>query len=484
MAHRNPFIIRNIHAGLTPILFTLPLVTLTHCRNHGSDGSTLLTLLGSGSIQTEASKLRTALARNGVTPLVHASTPSGASLALGEALFFDRIVSGPKNISCATCHHPALVAGDTLTLPVGVGGTGIGQLRQMQNASVIIHRNAPEIHNRTAIGWKAMFWDGRVREVSSGIFNTPAGPANANLPSGLKNIAAVQALFPMLSRTEMLGFHGGPNDNDLADLDAENNPASVWNGIMDRLRAIPGYVTLLQNAYPSVNVNSMGIEYAANAIADYEGDLWNTTRATGWTVSPFNAFLKGKDDALNESAVRGGLLFFEKAGCGNCHNGPLLSDMDFHNIAAPQLGPGFGSGAAMNPPRDYGRFEITGNDADRYRFRTAPLSEVPYTGPYLHNGSLSSLQKVIEHHLSPASSLATYNVANLPAEYADLYVDDPAIQADMLNRLDAKLNTHIALTNQEMNDLVSFIQSLGSPTTLQLGSKVPTSVPSGLPVDQ
>ena len=73
-----------------------------------------------------------------------------------------------------------------------------------------------------------------------------------------------------------------------------------------------------------------------------------------------------------------------------CHNGPAFSDQEFHNVAVAQVGPGEGNGPGGVD--DFGRQNTTGNDADRYRFRTTPLRNGELTGPYGHDGSITSLR--------------------------------------------------------------------------------------------
>jgi cytochrome c peroxidase len=78
----------------------------------------------------------------------------------------------------------------------------------------------------------------------------------------------------------------------------------------------------------------LGFEYAANAIATYE------IAAFAFDDSPWDRYLAGDLDALADEAKAGALLFNGEAGCGACHSGVLLTDQEYHNIAAPQLGPG------------------------------------------------------------------------------------------------------------------------------------------------
>src|SRR5262245_54919167 len=88
----------------------------------------------------------------------------GAKERLGQALFFDPFVSGPKQISCATCHVRSLGAGDNLPLAVGLGATGVGKERLASKSAFIIPRNALPFFNRGSDAFVALFWDGRVQK--------------------------------------------------------------------------------------------------------------------------------------------------------------------------------------------------------------------------------------------------------------------------------------------------------------------------------
>ena len=131
-------------------------------------------------------------------------SPDAARVELGRMLFFDKILSGNLNISCATCHHSLSGPGDGLSLPVGEGGTGLGVTRDTgTGADAVLERvprNAPPVFNLGAAQFHRMFHDGRVEtdpSQASG-FASPAGP---DLPHGLDNVLAVQAMFPVTSAT-------------------------------------------------------------------------------------------------------------------------------------------------------------------------------------------------------------------------------------------------------------------------------------------
>ena len=119
-----------------------------------------------------------------------------AQVELGRLLFFDKILSGNRNIACATCHHPKHATADGLALGIGEGGVGLGR----------IPRNSPSLANLGAKEFSRLFHDGRVEADPKGPwasgFWTPAG---GQLPEGLDNALAAQAMFPVTSDVEMAG---------------------------------------------------------------------------------------------------------------------------------------------------------------------------------------------------------------------------------------------------------------------------------------
>ncbi len=443
------------------------LVLLAGCGDGG--GSTDNTPPDSTDIE-----LRGLLQDADVTPLAPLPVQDPALVALGRVLMFDKVLSGNRDVSCATCHDPANHSSDAQSLSIGTGGTGSGAGRSLGTARQFVSRNAQDLFNRGDPAFTSMFWDGRVARDGAGDFQTPAADA---LPSGLSGPLAAQAMFPVFTRLEMRG-HPGDRDrfgapNELAVM-ADDDFAGVWRGLMRRLLAIDGYVALFQAAYPAVPSDQLGFQHAANAIAAFE------TEAFASTGSPFDDYLRGANKALSPEAKRGALLFFGEAGCGQCHRGPELSDQEFHNIAVPQLGPGF----APAPPEDYGHGGITGSDDERYTFRTPPLRNVALTAPYMHDGAYTTLEAAVRHYRDVSESLTGYDDQVLRPELQGTYLNDPGQLEAILQTLDDRVATPISLTETEVGDLAEFLRSLTDPAAADLGHLVPAEVPSGLPVGE
>jgi len=409
--------------------------------------------------------------------------PDRALVTLGNLLFFDKILSGNRNISCATCHHALTDTGDGLSLPVGEGARGLGVTRDTgTGADAVVERvprNAPALFNLGALEFTRMFHDGRVEEdpaAPSG-FATPAG---AQFPAGLDSVLAAQAMFPVTSATEMAGQ---PGENAVADAAAAGDlagPAGVWALLADRLRTIPGYVAMFVTAFDDVHAPAdIRFVHAANAIAAFEAAAWRADD------SPFDRFLRGDRHAMSLSAQRGMRLFYGRARCAGCHRGTFQTDHDFHAIAMPQIGPGKGDG--VDGLDDFGRERVTGDSRERYRFRTPSLRNVLLTGPWGHDGAYDSLRGVIEHHLDPAAALDGYDTTQaVLTPRPDLDALDFVVHGDPARRAAlaaaSELGPARGLSAHDVDDLVSFLEALTDAASVDLRRDVPLRLPSALPL--
>ena len=174
--------------------------------------------------------------------------PNAGKVKLGAQLFFDKILSGNKNIACATCHHPFAGTGDGLSLPVGEGGRGFGVTRDTGAGAEAIHervpRNAPALFNLGAREFTHLFHDGRVQS-NGAMPNGIESPAGLDLPEGLDNVLAAQAMFPVTSPTEMAWQVG---ENSLADAAAAGDPARAGTLFEMAMEISPTFAASLTNS--------------------------------------------------------------------------------------------------------------------------------------------------------------------------------------------------------------------------------------------
>ncbi len=268
-----------------------------------------------------------------------------AKITLGKLLYFDPRLSGDGSISCAGCHDPRLGWGDGGDLSRGYPGT--------------LHwRNSQTILNAAHLD--KFFWTG----------SSPDLPAQAK--------AAIT----------------GP-------LAQNMNPALME----ERLKQIPEYVRQFQRAYGGAPT----FEHALKAISAFERTIVSKN-------VPFDRYMQGDKTALTPLQLRGLALFQGKAACVQCHNGPLLTDQKPYNLGVsknpaftqdPQRqiamrermrAKGIPEAVIRTLDRDPGHYLDTKREEDKGKFRTAPLRELRYTAPYMHNGVFFSLEEVIDFY--------------------------------------------------------------------------------------
>ena len=278
-------------------------------------------------------------------------------------------------------------------------------------------------------------------------------------------------MFPVTSRDEMRGNRGEVdifgNKNELAML-VDYKARPIWAGLMKRLLVIPGYVDLFHAAYPDLPTDELGFQHAANALAAYEIEVFTFEDAS------YDRYLQGDKTALSDEAKQGAVLFYGDAGCSSCHSTGLLTDQKFHNIAVPQIGDGKG----REEPFDLGRARETGNDCDRYAFRTPPLRDVAITGPWMHDGAFTTLEAAIRHHLNPTASLQNYDPSQLTTLMKDTCQDQPETLAAIMKWYSPRnASEGVQLSDREMQYLLAFLDSLTAPSAVDLKHTIPDSVP-------
>jgi len=159
------------------------------------------------------------------------------------------------------------------------------------------------------------------------------------------------------------------------------NPIEMGNthdAIASRLQQIPGYRPLFAKAFGSDEIN---IDRTAQAIACFERTVLSGN-------APYDRYKRGNKAAMNASQVRGMSIFFDKAKCDRCHEGANFTLNMYANL-------GVGSD---KPDPDIGRFAVTKDPRDWGLFKTPTLREIEHSGPYMHDGSLATLEEVVEFY--------------------------------------------------------------------------------------
>lgn len=376
----------------------------------------------------------------GPIPYPPNNPPRQERIALGRLLFFDPILSGERDVSCGTCHHPAFAFADLRQFGAGTSGSGLGPDRIVSHSSYtgkvvdLEPRNTPTIFN-TAFNAGA---DGR------------ASHMGVQFLDGRVEGLEVQATKPITSRVEMRGDAYPGTDAEAA--------AATLDSVLARLQAIPEYEHRFRDAFPreaqevatGLRTSAIDSSTFGRAIAAYEREL--VTRNTA-----YDRYVRGDDEALSMVQKRGLELFFNKAKCAACHTGAMFSDFQFVVQGVPQEG----SGKGVLPGDDTGREEHTGEPGDRYAFRTLTLRNVALTAPYMHDGVFETLEEVVRF----------YNNASKPRH--------PAVTDAMLHPV---LRDSLHLTDDEIDAVVAFMRALTDPGTALPRHlvTVPAQVPSGL----
>ncbi|MFB9147519.1 cytochrome-c peroxidase [Halomonas alkalicola] len=159
----------------------------------------------------------------------------------------------------------------------------------------------------------------------------------------------------------------------LGPIEADVEMAMDLDSALERLTEFDLYQEKFAEAFPGDD-DPINADNLAQALASFQRTL-NTPN------SPFDRYLRGDIGALNQQE-KDGMVAFVDNGCIACHSGPALTDSNFHRIQVP------GS-------TDVGRYEVTGNEADMYRFRTPTLRNVGVTYPYMNNGATETLEEAV-----------------------------------------------------------------------------------------
>ena len=390
---------------------------------------------------------------------------------LGRNLFFDTVGGLNNDNNCAGCHAPSAGFGDTQSIAIGIDNNGIVGPNRTGPRN---QRRTPTIVN-TAL-YPTLMWNSRFASVTRDPFDNSLGfvfpPPEGMSLSYLPHLLTAQAFIPPTERVEVAGFEFPGDSNDIR---AE---------VLRRINAVPEYRKRFGKIFPSVRDGGpVTFDMFGAAVAEFEF-------AQVFADAPIDRFARGQANAMSEGQKKGALLFFGAANCVACHkvsgdSNEMFSDFEQHVIGVPQIVP-FSSNVVFDGPgqnEDFGLEQVTGNPADRYKFRTSPLRNVALQPTFFHNGAFTTLEDAIRHHLNVIVSAQNYNPVTAGV--------DPDLQgpigpmAPVLLRLDPLLAQPINLTEEEFRQLVEFVRyGLLDPRARpeRLRGLIPHEVPSGMPV--
>ena len=475
-------------------------------------------------------ELRTRLAASGFTGEIERKftrrirqslgRPLNPKLAeLGRLMWFDKGLSLGRDNTCGGCHSPTNGMGDSQPMAIGVQNNNIVGAGRSGPRN---QRRSPTVVNNAL--YPRLMWNGRFESLSGDPFDgsqgfsfpspedaahSPFAPdpvrfsAAENAYRGVFHLLQAQAHMPPTELIEVGGFNGACSDPDpvfaanncqfdvhgpaqpLPPVDADgfrNEP--IRQLMLGVLNGSPTYRRLFGQVFPEVRRDHAPIDFFmfGKAIAEFEFTLV-------FANAPLDQFARGQHNAMNDSEKRGALTFFGKANCVSCHrvggsSNEMFSDFKEHVVGVPQLAPAFGAGtgnfpfSGPNGDEDFGREERTGTDADRYKFRTAPLRNLAVSPAFFHNGSYTRLEDAIRFHLNVVASGAAYNPRNFGVPL-DLKRVGPLVPSSLVA---PSLRTPIAMSTREFKDLVAFVKTglLDERVKKEhLCALIPASVPSG-----
>lgn len=311
---------------------------------------------------------------------------NAAAIALGRQLFFDRRLSANGSMSCAMCHVPEQ------------GFASNASQRAVGLAGVSLQRNAPSLLN---VAWRPLlFWDGRA------------------------DALVTQAWSPLLHPDEM-------------------GNASVAQ-VLARIRALRDYRGRFEHAFAGRGPSQRTV---GQALAAFQATLVAAD-------SRFDRWLYAGEPTLTPREQAGYRLFVGQARCVQCHaigaTSALLTDGKFHVTGAGQaaartvrvrLAPGVHTALhaadlasfAPAPPPDPGRFGVTAQAVERGAFRTPMLRDVARSAPYMHDGSLATLEEVVDFYAQGGGVAEGKSALLAPLQLSD---EDRAALVAFLRALD------------------------------------------------
>lgn len=313
---------------------------------------------------------------------------SHAKVSLGRHLFYDKRLSGNDTISCASCHHQDKAFTDGLKGSLGITGD-------------ITVRNAMSLTN---VAYNQNF--------------TWANPLATKLEH--------QARFPLFGESPVeMGLSGKEQM------------------VLAKLKQDAVYQKLFKQSF-SDEADPFTMNNVIKAISSFQRTLLSFD-------SPYDRYLRGEKTSFGESEKRGMQLFFsEKAECFHCHGGFNFSDsarhendntpaQRFHNNGLYNV-----DGRGAYPKSDRGLYDLTANKNDMGKFKAPTLRNIELTAPYMHDGSIATLEAVVDHYISGGRDIR----------------EGPNTGFGSINPFKSEFVPGLTLTTQERADLLNFLRSL------------------------
>ncbi|UWQ19280.1 His-Xaa-Ser system-associated MauG-like protein [Jannaschia sp. M317] len=398
-------------------------------------------LVSSSALTTVAEGMREAVLReailaNGFLPAnaTHIGQPEDL-VEIGKLLFESRLLSFDRGTACASCHVDRFGSADGIVNAIGTEGEGLGFERVMKGGD-IVPRNTLPFWGRGGVGFDTFFWDGKV-DASSGVVLSQFGD---RAPSIDPLVVAVH--LPPAEIGEMVIDRWETQSLQAEDVETAT---ALYEMLTARIRDDP---IMGPNLAAARQVELEDIQFldVTEAIASFIRFNYRVGQTR------LHDFVYNSGELSNEERD-GGLLFYGSGGCTTCHSGPYFSDLKYYVV--PFVQAGFGrNGFGV----DYGRFNVTLREADRYAIRTPPLLNVTRTAPYGHSGSIFDLGDAIRGHVDPLR-----------------YVDPESMTENDRNELYQRLRlwaasplNGIVMSDDDVSGLKAFLGTLTYDSAMQV----------------
>ncbi len=370
-------------------------------------------------------------------PLTQAKVDLGRLLMHETALSVNPMLDESfGTYSCSSCHHAA--AGFRAGVPQGIADGGIGFGRFGESRFPNPNYDPSELDIQPIRTPSLM--NGAYQEAN--LWNGQFGATGIN--AGTESEWTVDTPI----QVNELGYEG---------LETQAMAALLVHRQQDGAAALiadyPEYAAMFDAVFPGFQATDAALVSAEREMAGAAIGAWE--RSVVSDEAPFQRWLRGETGAMSEAQKRGAVLFFGRANCASCHNGPALADMSFRALGMAELmGPGVFSDFNPKAPVHLGRASFTMRDEDRYLFKVPQLYNLADDAFLGHGSTFSSIREVVEY-----KNAAVRQTTNVP-----------------LDRLDP-LFVPLGLTEDEIDDITTFLER--GLYDANLTRHVPTSVPSG-----
>ena len=349
---------------------------------------------------------------------------SAAKVELGNLLFFEtglamdaKKAEGLGTYSCSSCHVPEAGFKPGKAQGIADGGIGFGIIGEERIRNINYEENEMDVQGARPLSMI------NVAFAENTMWNGSFGSTATN--EGLDHLWIGKEEF----HGNVEGFHG---------IEAQNIEGMKAHrlSINEDLAIDLGYQELFDQSFPEISKQDRYTSRTASlAISAYIRTIFPNE-------SPFQKWLKGEHFAMSRSEKKGAILFFDKAGCVNCHKSPGLSSLEYHAVGVNDMYQRPSFGTSRDDERNLGRGGYTLDATDNYKYKVPQLYNLSDTPFYFHGSSHTNLEQVVKY-------------------FNNAVPENPDVPSEQISPLFTPLN----LTDEEISELTLFLEkSLRDPS--------------------